>query len=132
MNNTLQHIITSAAIINLSYQHAVTATLDSGETTELFRYYPDELGFTPDEFVGLTVEDGIELFTIKDMAYLGAPYTSRRERKLEAERQERADKARSDWWKAWEHKVLAKRSGLNCILRAPKFAGYCDWDDIEF
>jgi len=129
---TTEPRIVSATILDLRFQHAVMATLDNGESTELFRYYPDELSFSPSEFIGLTVEDGSERFTIKDMAYLGASYTPRSERLAASKRQAEADLARANWWKAWEWKVLAKRSGINCILRAPEYAGWSDLDDIVF
>jgi hypothetical protein len=48
----------------------VIATLENGEEKELFEYYPDELHFTPEEFVGLTVEQAHELRHKKDVAYL--------------------------------------------------------------
>ena len=36
----------------------------------LFSYYHDELSFYPTEFIGLSVSDGHDLFTRKDIAYL--------------------------------------------------------------
>ena len=36
----------------------------------LFEFYDDELTFTSNEFIGLTVEEGQALFTKKDIAYL--------------------------------------------------------------
>lgn len=50
----------------------------------------------------------------------------------EAEQQAKADRARCEWWKAWECKVQAKRAGMTCILSAPRFAGHRDWMDVEF
>ena len=50
-----------------------------------------------------------------------------------AEQQEKADRYRADWWKAWECKVRSKRAGMSCILAAPKSKdddGF-DWD-FEF
>lgn len=46
--------------------------LTEGSTEEvvLFDFYPDELSFSPDEFVGLTVEEGIRLKFDKDVKYL--------------------------------------------------------------
>jgi hypothetical protein len=48
----------------------VTATLDNGETHVLFSYYPDELHFTSDELIGLTVEQALQLRHKKDVTYL--------------------------------------------------------------
>lgn len=36
----------------------------------LFSYYPDEIQFTPEEFIGLTIEEAHALKTKKDIAYL--------------------------------------------------------------
>ena len=48
----------------------VSAVLEDGSKTVLFKYYPDELTFLPEEFIGLTVEEGKELKRAKDVAYL--------------------------------------------------------------
>jgi len=48
----------------------VTVSLEDGSQTVLFSYYPDELTFLPEEFVGLTVEEGKDLRRAKDTAYL--------------------------------------------------------------
>lgn len=48
----------------------VVATFADGRKVELFSYYPDELCFTPEEFVGLTEEQGRRLRYSKDVAYL--------------------------------------------------------------
>jgi hypothetical protein len=40
----------------------------------LFQYYPDELSFSADEFIGLTEDQAHQLFRDKDIAYLrGGP-----------------------------------------------------------
>src|SRR5580765_568759 len=44
----------------------VTATFDDGSVKELFSYYPDELSFAPEEFVGLTEEQARTLKFNKD------------------------------------------------------------------
>jgi len=43
-----------------------------GETQEqeLFEYYPDEISFSPQEFIGLTVEEARSLKGKKDRDYL--------------------------------------------------------------
>jgi len=48
----------------------VVATFENGSEKELFSYYPDELSFTPDEFVGLTENEARQLKTSKDKEYL--------------------------------------------------------------
>jgi len=48
----------------------VTVSLEDGSRTVLFEYYPDELTFLPEEFIGLTVEQGKDLKRTKDIAYL--------------------------------------------------------------
>jgi hypothetical protein len=50
----------------------VIATFEDGSTKSLFSYYPDEVSFTPPEFVGLTEEEAHSLFQKKDTAYLRA------------------------------------------------------------
>jgi len=39
----------------------VIATLEDGDTVELFSYYANERSFTPAQFVGLTVDEGRQL-----------------------------------------------------------------------
>ena len=48
----------------------VYITLEDGSEHKLFEYYPDEISFTSDEFIGLTVEQGRELRHKKDLAFL--------------------------------------------------------------
>jgi hypothetical protein len=48
----------------------VYVTLESGEETFLFDYYPDEISFTADEFVGLTIDECRHLKFVKDRNYL--------------------------------------------------------------
>ena len=48
----------------------VTVTFDDGSTEMIFWYYPDELSFSENEFIGLTRKEAIELKFIKDKAYL--------------------------------------------------------------
>lgn len=37
---------------------------------EIFEYYPDELSFAPEEFIGLTIEEAKQLKMQKDIQYL--------------------------------------------------------------
>jgi hypothetical protein len=48
----------------------VEVTLENGEVSTLFDYYPDEISFVPSEFIGLTVPEAIRLKSEKDLAYL--------------------------------------------------------------
>jgi hypothetical protein len=41
-----------------------------GKEVKLFEFYDDELHFSPEEFIGLTLDQGHKLFTKKDVAYL--------------------------------------------------------------
>ena len=48
----------------------VTVTYADQSTEMLFEYYPDEISFTPAEFVGLTREAALQLRHRKDVAWL--------------------------------------------------------------
>ena len=48
----------------------VYVTTEDTVEHKLFDYYPDELSFTPAEFVGLTLEQASRLKFTKDVAYL--------------------------------------------------------------
>lgn len=48
----------------------VIATMEDGKQQMLFEYYPDEISFSPSEFVGLTIGEAIHLKFVKDKAYL--------------------------------------------------------------
>lgn len=43
---------------------------DTSPFEELFSYYPDEIQFSADEFVGLTLGEARQLFRDRDIAYL--------------------------------------------------------------
>lgn len=45
-------------------------TLSDGTEESLFSYFSDELQFTPEEVVGKTLDEALEVFTKKDVAYL--------------------------------------------------------------
>ncbi len=45
-------------------------TEGSDEEQKLFEYYPDEIRFSPDEFVGLSLEEGKRLKFNKDVDFL--------------------------------------------------------------
>jgi len=48
----------------------VTVTYSDGNTETLFSFYPDEISFSPSEFVGLTRDQALELRHRKDVAWL--------------------------------------------------------------
>jgi hypothetical protein len=48
----------------------VFVTLENGNEEFLFDYYPDEISFTPNEFIGLTIEESRHLKFKKDRHYL--------------------------------------------------------------
>ena len=48
----------------------VWVTYEDGEEEMLFDYYPDEISFSPGEFVGLTRDQAISLRHKKDVEYL--------------------------------------------------------------
>jgi len=51
----------------------VVATFDDGNAEDLFEFYPDEISFKPEEFLGLTREQAFKLHHDKDVTYLRAP-----------------------------------------------------------
>ena len=48
----------------------VVAVLDDGSTVTLFRYFPDELHFSANDFVGQTVEEARALRHRRDVDWL--------------------------------------------------------------
>lgn len=48
----------------------VHVTMEDGKEQFLFEYYPDEISFTADEFVGLTLDEARTLKGKKDRQYL--------------------------------------------------------------
>ena len=44
--------------------------LENGDEVFLFDFYPDEISFEPNEFIGLTIEECKKLKTQKDMFYI--------------------------------------------------------------
>lgn len=48
----------------------IYVTLEDKSEVLLFTYYPDEISFTPEEFIGLTVEEARHLKFVKDKKYL--------------------------------------------------------------
>lgn len=52
------------------FKNYITALYNDDTTDAIGSYYPDELHFTENEFVGLTSQQAINLITQKDIAYL--------------------------------------------------------------
>ena len=48
----------------------IFVTLDNNEEQKLFSFYPDEISFSEQELVGLTIEQAMQLRHKKDVAYL--------------------------------------------------------------
>ena len=48
----------------------VMVTLDNNTEQCVFEYYPDEISFTPNEFIGLTLDECRHLKFVKDKKYL--------------------------------------------------------------
>lgn len=48
----------------------VIATFDDGSRKSLFTFYPDEVSFTEEDFIGLTEEEAHSLCQDRDTAYL--------------------------------------------------------------
>jgi hypothetical protein len=48
----------------------VHVTMEDGTEQFLYEYYPDEISFSPSEFVGLTIDEARHLKFIKDRNYL--------------------------------------------------------------
>lgn len=48
----------------------VTVTFEDLTTKTLFSFYPDEIMFHHQEFMGLTVSEAYDLFAKKDTAYI--------------------------------------------------------------
>ena len=53
----------------------VTVTYVDGTTERIFTFYPDEIQFSAEEFVGLTRAQAMWLRHDRDVAYLRAPDT---------------------------------------------------------
>ena len=48
----------------------VFVTTEDGKEHKLYQYYPDEISFTENEFIGLTLDEAKGLKLKKDKAYL--------------------------------------------------------------
>jgi len=55
----------------------VTATFTDGSVRRLFSYFPDEVSFLPQEFVGMTEDEARALKAKKDSVYLKGGYHPR-------------------------------------------------------
>ena len=50
--------------------NVIVTTEDNKEPQKIFSYYPDEISFTEEEIIGLTIEEANQLRHDKDVAYL--------------------------------------------------------------
>lgn len=66
----MKNIIKNAVIDGRSNYLAVTVVFEDGTQKELFHFYPDEISFSPREFIGLTEEEAYQLRRNRDIAYL--------------------------------------------------------------
>jgi hypothetical protein len=48
----------------------VYVTMEDGTEQFLYEYYPDEIRFTPSEFLGLTIDEAKHLKFVKDKRFL--------------------------------------------------------------
>ena len=67
-----KNVIKECMIKKDEYENLVfVKTNETGdEGTLLFTYYPDEISFTTDELIGLTIDKAFELKKQKDLRYL--------------------------------------------------------------
>lgn len=71
MSNDKKKIIKECEIKNRGYKCEVNVVYEDDTTEEsIISYYPDELSFNREEFIGLTKEQAADLFYRKDVAYL--------------------------------------------------------------
>ena len=67
-----KNVIKECMIEENEYENFIfVKTNETGdERTLLFSYYPDEISFTTDELIGLTIDEVFELKKQKDIRYL--------------------------------------------------------------
>ena len=67
-----KNVIEECMIKKDKYENLVfVKTNETGdEGTLLFAYYPDEISFTTDELIGLTIDEAFKLKKQKDLRYL--------------------------------------------------------------
>ena len=52
------------------FKKEVLVIYDNSSNEIIFTYYPDEISFEPNELIGLTRKQALELYHQKDIAYL--------------------------------------------------------------
>lgn len=62
--------IVSCSIERRRYDCVIWVTVEGGLTEAIYIYYPDELTFTEQEFVGLTKKEAKDLCHQRDVQYL--------------------------------------------------------------
>ena len=66
MSNKIKSVI----FVKTGFSMNIYGSFEDGTKSILFNYFPDELSFTEEEFIGLTKEEAMELFHKKDKEYL--------------------------------------------------------------
>lgn len=62
--------IISCSIVKRRFDNRIYVTYEDGSTEGIYIYYPDELTFTENEFIGLTREEAQLLCYQRDLEYL--------------------------------------------------------------
>ena len=67
----MKKIIVDCNIVKDRWMNYVSVVFDDGSSDDKFIiYYPDEIYFTADEFIGLTETEARDLFHQRDLNYL--------------------------------------------------------------
>ena len=62
--------VVKCAIVIEDFASIVRVELEDGSTVDAFKFYRDELSFTPKQFIGKTLEECRQIHYKKDLAYL--------------------------------------------------------------
>lgn len=62
--------IISCSIVTRKFDNRIYVTYEDGSNESIYFYYPDELRFTEDEFIGLTRSEAQQLCYQRDLEYL--------------------------------------------------------------
>jgi hypothetical protein len=68
---TIEAVVFTPAVWDVPGPVDVVATLSDGSTETVFRYFPDEIRFTAEELVGVTVEEARALHYRRGVDSLG-------------------------------------------------------------
>ena len=75
MSNNMEELTMEKKIVTCKIEHGrwtneVHAAFDDGSEGKVLEYYPDEISFTEDELIGLTMMQAYELKRQKDIRYI--------------------------------------------------------------